>query len=113
MRRAARSASWRCRATPRVPQLPDVPTVAELGYPGYKAVTWNGLMAPAGTPQADRRQDRSRDRHAPARTRSSSSGWRSFGADPSGITPAEFAELIAADLKLWAEAVAIAGVKQQ
>ncbi len=35
----------------RVPQLPDVPTVAELGYPGYKAVTWNGLMAPAATPK--------------------------------------------------------------
>src|SRR5882757_8082109 len=35
----------------RVPQLPDVPTVAELGYPGYKAVTWNGLMAPAAAPK--------------------------------------------------------------
>ena len=35
----------------RMPQVPDVPTVAELGYPGYKAVTGNGLMAPASTPK--------------------------------------------------------------
>jgi tripartite-type tricarboxylate transporter receptor subunit TctC len=36
-----------------------------------------------------------------------------LGADASGITPGQFAELIADDLKLWAEGVAIAGVKQQ
>src|SRR5262249_48641989 len=34
----------------RAPQLPSVPTIAESGYPGYRAITWNGLMAPAGTP---------------------------------------------------------------
>lgn len=36
-----------------------------------------------------------------------------LGANPSGIGPSQFAELIAADLKLWAEAVASAGVKFQ
>src|SRR5258708_36480741 len=30
---------------------PDMPTMAELGYPGFEAVPWFGLMAPAGTPQ--------------------------------------------------------------
>src|SRR5215469_11142367 len=30
--------------------LPDVPTVAEAGVPGYEAVSWIGLLAPAGTP---------------------------------------------------------------
>lgn len=29
---------------------PNIPTVAEAGYPGYAANSWNGLMAPAGTP---------------------------------------------------------------
>ena len=29
---------------------PDVPTVAECGYPEFNTLTWNGLMAPAGTP---------------------------------------------------------------
>jgi tripartite-type tricarboxylate transporter receptor subunit TctC len=31
---------------------PDLPTMAELGYPGFEAVPWFGLMAPAGTPPA-------------------------------------------------------------
>ena len=34
----------------RLPQYPDVPTVAESGVPGFEAVSWFGLWAPAGTP---------------------------------------------------------------
>lgn len=34
----------------RSPAFPDVPTVAESGYPGFDAVTWYGVMAPAKTP---------------------------------------------------------------
>ena len=30
--------------------LPDVPTVAECGYPGYEALAWHGVLAPAKTP---------------------------------------------------------------
>ena len=35
----------------RSPALPDVPTVAESGVPGYEAIAWQGLVAPAGTPR--------------------------------------------------------------
>jgi tripartite-type tricarboxylate transporter receptor subunit TctC len=96
----------------RVAQLPDVPTVAEAGFAGYNVVTWNGLMAPIATPKAV--VDKIAGEIAKA-TKDAKFRERlaSFGADPSGITPAEFASLIAADLKLWAEAVAVAGVKQQ
>jgi tripartite-type tricarboxylate transporter receptor subunit TctC len=31
--------------------MPDVPTAREAGLPGYKAYSWFGLFAPAGTPQ--------------------------------------------------------------
>jgi tripartite-type tricarboxylate transporter receptor subunit TctC len=34
----------------RSPVLPDVPTLAEQGYPGFEAVAWIGLLAPAKTP---------------------------------------------------------------
>jgi tripartite-type tricarboxylate transporter receptor subunit TctC len=34
----------------RSPVLPDVPTVAEAGVPGYEAVSWIGMLTPAGTP---------------------------------------------------------------
>jgi tripartite-type tricarboxylate transporter receptor subunit TctC len=34
----------------RSPVLPETPTVAEQGYPGFEAVAWIGLLAPARTP---------------------------------------------------------------
>jgi tripartite-type tricarboxylate transporter receptor subunit TctC len=30
----------------------DLPTIAEQGYPGFRSVTWFGLVAPPGTPAA-------------------------------------------------------------
>ena len=36
----------------RHPMLPNVPTVAESGYPGFEALSWQGFFAPAGTPPA-------------------------------------------------------------
>jgi len=34
----------------RAPSAPEIPTVAESGLPGFEALTWFGLYAPAGTP---------------------------------------------------------------
>jgi tripartite-type tricarboxylate transporter receptor subunit TctC len=34
----------------RAPAYPDLPTIAEAGVPGYEAVAWYGILAPAGTP---------------------------------------------------------------
>ena len=39
-------------STERNPAYPDVPTAVEQGFPGFSAVSWFGLAAPAGTPQA-------------------------------------------------------------
>jgi len=35
----------------RLPALPEHPTVAELGYPGYEAGNWYGMVVPAKTPR--------------------------------------------------------------
>jgi len=35
----------------RSPEMSDVPTIAEAGVPGYEAIVWIGLLAPAGTPR--------------------------------------------------------------
>lgn len=34
----------------RSPVAPEVPTVAESGYPGFEALAWHGILAPAKTP---------------------------------------------------------------
>jgi tripartite-type tricarboxylate transporter receptor subunit TctC len=36
----------------RAPALPEVPTVAESGLPGFEVESWQGVLAPAGTPPA-------------------------------------------------------------
>ena len=36
----------------RIAAAPDVPTVAEAGVPGFEAIGWNGIVAPAKTPPA-------------------------------------------------------------
>jgi tripartite-type tricarboxylate transporter receptor subunit TctC len=50
--RAAKEKIVAVGATKRVPALPDVPTLAEAGVPGYRAVTFFGIVAPPGTPDA-------------------------------------------------------------
>lgn len=51
---AGRLVPFAVAAEQRLPSLPDVPTLAELGYPALNdlAITWFGLVAPAGTPAA-------------------------------------------------------------
>ena len=38
--------------TERSSVAPDAPTVAESGYPGFEAIAWHGILAPANTPAA-------------------------------------------------------------
>jgi tripartite-type tricarboxylate transporter receptor subunit TctC len=36
----------------RSPVAPDVPTISEGGYPGFDAIAWHGILAPARTPES-------------------------------------------------------------
>jgi tripartite-type tricarboxylate transporter receptor subunit TctC len=96
----------------RAAQVPDVPTVSEAGYRGYSVVTWNGLMAPAQTPKPIIDKVAAEVARA-VKDAAFAERLTRFGVDPLGNSPAEFADLIQAELKLWAEAVEIAGVRQQ
>jgi tripartite-type tricarboxylate transporter receptor subunit TctC len=96
----------------RAPQLPQVPTIAESGYPGFTIITWNGLMAPAGTQKAiiDRV---ARECAAAVKDPAVLQRFATYGVDPSGDGPEQFAATIAADIPVWAEAVRITGVALQ
>lgn len=96
----------------RASQVPDVPTFIESGYPGFKVVTWNGLLAPAGTPK-DIVDGIAHEVARAVKDPQIAERLASNGVDPLGNSPDEFAAQIAADIALWAEAVKIAGVQEK
>ncbi len=96
----------------RAPQIPDVPTVAESGFPGFNVQTWNGLVAPAGTPKPI--VDRLAKEVAEAvKDPKFIERLETYGVDPVGDTPAEFAKTIASDVALWSDAVKMTGLAYQ
>jgi tripartite-type tricarboxylate transporter receptor subunit TctC len=96
----------------RVPRLPDVPTMIESGFPGFKTLTWNGLMAPAGLPKHIIEQI-ANDVARAVKDPKVADRLVSNGVDPLGNSPEEFAAQIASDIAFWAEAVKIAGVQEK
>jgi tripartite-type tricarboxylate transporter receptor subunit TctC len=96
----------------RASQIPDLPTVAESGYPGFRTVTWSGLMAPVGTPRPI--IDRIAAEVAGAVRDSEFAGrLRAFGLDPAGTGPEEFAVTISGDIAFWGNVVREAGIAEQ
>jgi len=89
--------------------LPDIPTIAEAGVPGYEAVQWSGLLAPAATPQhlivRLHREVTTILRAPEIRNR--------LAADSAEVvagTPEQFAEFLKAELVKWAAVVKAAGI---
>jgi tripartite-type tricarboxylate transporter receptor subunit TctC len=96
----------------RVPQLPDVPTVAEQGYPGFRTDTWNGIVAPAGTPP-DIVERAQREISLGCKDAGFVARLDKIGVEAVCSTPAEFSRAIRQDLDLWKDAVSAAGLKPQ
>jgi len=92
----------------RLPQLPDMPTVGEF-YPGFLVTSWNGFLAPAGTPQpiirwlAQETRDAAKDPVIAERL-------RKLGIEPSGADPDAFAEIIRAERDFYRAAGKAAGI---
>jgi tripartite-type tricarboxylate transporter receptor subunit TctC len=89
---------------------PELPTMAESGYPGFEAVPWFGLMAPAGTPQAiiDRLNRETVKAMALPDVKKK---LNDIGADVITGTPAEFTAAIQRELPQWAKVIREAGIK--
>ncbi|WP_454743408.1 tripartite tricarboxylate transporter substrate binding protein [Cupriavidus necator] len=92
----------------RVPQLQSVPTVREEGVPGFEALGWAVMMAPAGTPPAIVKQLntetvkalQSPDLHKFITER---------GSEPMPMTPVETAKLVDSEIRKWATVVKRSG----
>ncbi|OZI19159.1 hypothetical protein CAL26_16020 [Bordetella genomosp. 9] len=94
----------------RSPALPDLPTVKESGLPGVVVTTWNGVLAPAGTPQAVI------DRLAQALKQATDDPgiqqkFAAVGAETTYTPPQAFAGIIRDDYARWSALIKKAGIK--
>ena len=88
----------------RVTAFPDVPTLAEGVIPGFNAISWIGLLAPAGTPQ-DVVDKIAADVRAVLADDAVKARFVALGGVPRAITPAEFSKLIADDKARYAQII--------
>ena len=99
-------------STKRSGALPQVPTVAESGLPGYEAVAWTGLSAPAKTPRdvVDRVNAAV---VAVITARDFQDTLKAEGSEPVGSSPEQFAAFIRDEIVKWRKIVESAGVKAE
>ena len=95
----------------RARQLPDVPAVAEY-YKGFRTITWNGFLAPTGTPQPVI-DTVAREVARIVREPEIVANLEKIGVDPLGNTPAQFAAFLRAEAPVWRDAVKAAGVRPE
>jgi tripartite-type tricarboxylate transporter receptor subunit TctC len=93
----------------RSPHLPDLPTLDASGLKGYDLVTWFGFGAPAEIVQ------RLHEEFARAAAEPSvKATLKEAGLDPTDqMQPADFANLIAADLAKWTPIIKAAGASAE
>jgi tripartite-type tricarboxylate transporter receptor subunit TctC len=96
----------------RSKSLPDVPTVSESGLPGYEAMPWLGIVAPAGTPQpiVNRLYKEIAEvlKEPEVQKR-----FHELGLDIIGYKPDEFGHFIRNDLEKWAKVIKESGAKAE
>ena len=94
----------------RSPFLPDLPTIAESGYPGFEAVGWIGIVAPAKTPDAILNQLNAEIvrilREPDVKQRLDGLAFTSVGD-----LRAEYAAFIKSEIAKWGKAVRESGAK--
>jgi putative tricarboxylic transport membrane protein len=96
-------------STQRSAMAPDVPTVAESGYPGFDAIAWHGILAPAKTPPAIVRKLNAEIvgalQHPETKELLVKQAMQTVGN-----TPEEFAAFIKKDIAIWKAVAAEADV---
>lgn len=96
----------------RHPMLPDVPTIAESGYPGFEALSWQGLFVPAGTP-ADIVAKLNAETLKALTAEDFRDSFAKQGFTVAGSTPAEFRTFIEAEIPKWARIIKAGNVTLQ
>jgi tripartite-type tricarboxylate transporter receptor subunit TctC len=90
--------------------MPGVPTVAEAGVPGYEAVIWLGLIAPAKTPPGIVKRLNAEITKIVSRPETQAE-WAKQGATPMTMSPDAFGKFLADDIVKWAHIVKVSGAR--
>ena len=90
--------------------LPDLPTVQETGIAGYDVTSWNGQLAPAGTPAAIVQRFNSEFNRIIS-TPEMKKRMIENGYEPMGGAPEKFGEHIRAEIAKWAPVVKLANIR--
>jgi tripartite-type tricarboxylate transporter receptor subunit TctC len=93
----------------RTPLADDLPTMIEAGVPDYEVTTFNGIVAPAGTPDQIIRLLNATINEG-LRTPEMQASIRNLGAIANPVSPAEFAAFIAAEGRKWSTVAKAANV---
>ncbi len=98
--------------TGRTAVLPSVPTVAESGYPGFEAISWQAVLAPAGTPQPviDRLY---RELVAIIGSADVRDRMRAQYFVPAGTAPASLRQTMVSEKARWDKVIRAAGVQPE
>lgn len=97
----------------RSPLLPNVPTVAEAArLPNFEITAWNGIVAPAGTPQAIVTRLNLAVNHS-LQQKEFTAALRSNGAETYGGTAAAYGEYLQSESARWKTVIQQAGVTPQ
>ncbi len=94
----------------RTALLPDVPTLAELGYAGFNAAAWQGVMVPAGTPEPIIERLNAEINQV-LKLPEVKATLAEQGAEILGGTPQEYAAFIKTEIPRWKQAVELSGAK--
>ena len=92
--------------------LPDVPTIDEAGVPGFDAVIWIGIVAPAGTPKPIVDKLNAAINETIARPEIVAA-WERQGATPMAMAPGEFDAFLRKDIEKWAQVAKFSGAVGQ
>jgi tripartite-type tricarboxylate transporter receptor subunit TctC len=93
----------------RVSALPEVSTIAEAGLPGFKSLTWFGLVAPPGTAEALANKING-DVVAIIKSPEVGEKIRNMQMEPVGSSRREAAEFFASETQYWGKVVKDANV---
>jgi tripartite-type tricarboxylate transporter receptor subunit TctC len=96
----------------RSPLFPEMPTLAESGVPGYEASNWNGVVAPAGTPQAIVAR-LNREIVAVLGEPEVAKSLTTSGLEPVGDTPQQFGAYLRSEASKWQALVKKIGIKAE